>query len=145
MTRRYDDPAVSTHTLLDRDHDLGWRRMLSELRPDQQAKLTRTPAERMAPLTVGEQLEILRLRHWIERRMATSRPSDMRRAREAGATWMQIADVLDTTADAARTEFAAYIDGQDRLHDSIGIGLDELEAANVRALLDDTPACPGGR
>ncbi len=90
-----------------------------------------------APLTTDEHLEQLQICRWLERRMRHGRQCQVRRAREAGVPWEAIAAVLEVDVVQARDEYAAWVDGQQRLHDDIGIGLDDDQAAAAWLLLED--------
>lgn len=137
--RHYVDPRTTTHDLVRRAQELALRHMLSELpsRTKQELIDGGNSADGLLALTAAEHLEHLQLERWIELRMRQSRQCRVRRAREAGATWCQIAEVLGTDVLQARAAFAAWIDGQQQLHDDFGVGLTDDEAAAAWMLLED--------
>lgn len=145
MMAPYDDPRVGDQQLLERIHDLHYRRMLARSSDEQKARLAEAGSrpESWAPLTAEEHLELLQRQRWLELRMSR-RHADVHAARRAGAGWDQIADVLGLDAATVRDEHAGFVDGQQRLHDSTGrFGMTDDEAAAAWALLeDDVPAVP---
>ncbi len=140
--QRYDDPAASDQQLLERSGELRLRDTLSRSPEASKARMTEAGCDPAgwAPLTAEEHLERLQVERWLERRMASGRPSQIRRTREAGVPWAAIGDALGMDVAELRDEYAAWIDGQHQLHDSIGIGLDDDQAAAAWLLLEDDPA-----
>jgi hypothetical protein len=99
--------------------------------------------EKFPPLTATEHLEMLALGERIVRYYR--HPSQVDKAVKAGATWEQIAAATGTTEDAARTAYRQWADGQHRLHEDIGIGLDDAEyAAAIEAAGGPDAAPPPG-
>lgn len=83
--------------------------------------------EKFPPLTMAEHLEMLALGERIARYYR--HPEQVDGAARAGATWAQIAAATGTTADAARSVYREWADGQHRLYEGPGIGLDDDEYA----------------
>jgi hypothetical protein len=83
--------------------------------------------EKFPPLSMAEHLEMLALGERIARYYR--HPAQVDGAARTGATWAQIAAATGTTADAARTAYREWADGQHRLYAGPGIGLDDDEYA----------------
>lgn len=132
------DPRVGDRQLLDRLSELQVRDSLSRVPDAAKAQMAAAdcPPGDWAPLTAGEHLEQLQVQRWIEQRMSRRR-TVVYRAREAGVGWAEISAVLDLSVVQARDEYAAWIDGQQQLHDEIGIGMDDDQAAAAWFLLED--------
>ncbi len=136
---RYDDPTVSDQQLLERAWQLRLRDSLSRTADEAKARMAAAGCSGTdwAPLTGEEHLELLQIGRWLELRAAQGRWVAVRRAREAGVPWEAIAAALEMGVVDARDEYAAWVDGQQRLHDDIGIGLDDDQAAAAWLLLED--------
>jgi hypothetical protein len=85
------------------------------------------------PLTAAEHLELLALGEYLARSYKPSFEVD--NALQAGATWAQIAEALDTDEAMARVAYRAWADGQ---HDMLGwtegrLGMSDAEYAEVKA------------
>lgn len=133
-----DDPTVSDMVLLERCHQLAVRDALSRAPDDAKARMDAAgcPGTDWAPLTTDDHLELLRTRRWLEQRMGR-RQTEVLRARQAGVSWEAIAAAVEQDVVTARDQFAAWIDGQQTLHDSIGIGLDDDQAGAAWLLIED--------
>lgn len=70
----------------------------------------------------GEPLEAVRAGHELATALQGEQWIAVRAAREAGATWEQIADATDTTAEQARASFAARIER----YEEHGAGLTDM-------------------
>lgn len=136
---KYDDPKISDQMLLDRCWELRLRDSLSRTPDEAKARMAAAGSapSTWAPLTVDEHLELLQKQRWLERRLAR-REAAVHRARLAGASWVEIADALGLDVEVVRARFRVWVAGQQQLHGSIGIGLDDKQAAAARELLGNT-------
>ena len=92
----------------------------------------RGPAD-YRPLTVAEHLEMLALGEAVA--FYYRHPAAVDHAVRAGATWEQIADARNTTAEAARAAYREWAEGQ---HQYAGMSDGEYAAAIRRAAADTT-------
>lgn len=108
--------------------------------PDKHPALDSPDAQ---PLTVDEHLELLAVEESIRCHVMTGRGITIRRARQAGAQWADIAAALGADVAAAQAELAAWIAGQEHLWDGYPedaghrFGLRPNERPAIRALLND--------
>ena len=122
-----------------RYHELSERDLLAGSIATLKARGTYQPTEhvndeRFPPLTVAEHLEMLALGENLARYYR--HPAQVDKAVKAGASWDQIAAATGTTAEAARTAYREWAEGQHQQYAGTGrFGLDDagytaaLEAA----------------
>ncbi|MBE1582144.1 hypothetical protein ACFPOI_28170 [Nonomuraea angiospora] len=85
-------------------------------------------------LTVAEHLELLALAECIAR--TVRHPAHVHHALEAGATWADIARIVDSDEPAVRRAYRQWADDQHDLHQShphLGMTAEEHAAATARA------------
>lgn len=120
------------------DRDLMARSIASlQARGEYDAARHPDPAE-YQPLTVAEHLEMLAIGEAIA--FYYRHPAGVDHAVRAGATWEQIAAARNTTAEAARTAYREWAEGQ---HRYAGMGDDQYAAA-IKAAGEPDPATVTG-
>ncbi|MFI6793228.1 hypothetical protein ACIBG4_38470 [Nonomuraea sp. NPDC050383] len=131
---RYDMPVSQQ---LERYNTLAARHASARARAELVARGVYDPARHGAedrpPLTVAEHIELLALAECIAR--TVRHPANVHHALLAGATWAQIAGVVDSDERTVRQEYQRWADDQHDLHrhdPRLGMTAEEYAAATAR-------------
>lgn len=102
-------------------------------------------------VVAGQALERLAVSEAISRYVHNGRQVDILASLNAGASWREVADVLDAPETQLRAEFSRWVDGQQELYEALQlekpgsptIGMSPAQGDAVRGLATDARQARG--